>query len=183
MVAVLPEIRNSAAATVATQLLNGFPSIRFGLLVGIGGEVPGDEGEDDVQQGDVMVSQPTATFGDVVQHDLGKKRADGGFEMTGQLNKPPSVLSADVRKLQAQHSQVGSQISEYLSEMTRRYRRMQSQYSFPAADYNQLILASYAYRPGVTCDQCDQPQTISRPARSDAAAKGQCSSYSAVIAL
>jgi nucleoside phosphorylase len=39
-IAVLPEIRTTAAATVAIQLLNDFPSIRFGLLVGIGGGVP-----------------------------------------------------------------------------------------------------------------------------------------------
>lgn len=36
VVAVMPEIGNNAAATVAIQLLNDFPSIRFGLLVGIG---------------------------------------------------------------------------------------------------------------------------------------------------
>ena len=76
--------------------------------MGIGGGVPGDEGEDDVRLGDVVVSQPTATFGGVVQYDLGKRLVDGGFERTGQLNKPPSVLSANVRKLQAQHSQVES---------------------------------------------------------------------------
>ena len=40
VIAVLPEIGNNAAATVAIQLLNDFPSVRFGLLVGIGGAVP-----------------------------------------------------------------------------------------------------------------------------------------------
>lgn len=74
VVAVMPEIGNNAAASVATQLLNDFPSIRFGLLVGIGGGVPG---KDDVRLGDVVVSQPTDTFGGVVQYDLGK-RLDGG---------------------------------------------------------------------------------------------------------
>jgi hypothetical protein len=69
---VLPEIGNRAAATVATQLLNDFPAIRFGLLVGIVGGVPEDEGEDDIRLGDVVVSQPTAMFGGVVQYDLGK---------------------------------------------------------------------------------------------------------------
>src|SRR5436190_23969784 len=40
VIAVLPEIGTNSAATVAIQLLNDFPSIRFGLLVGIGGGVP-----------------------------------------------------------------------------------------------------------------------------------------------
>jgi nucleoside phosphorylase len=101
VVAVLPEIRNSAAATVVTQLLNDFLLIQFSLLVGIGGEVPGDEGEDDVGLGDVVVSQLTAMFGGVVQYDLGKRLVDRSSERTGQLNKPPAVLSTNIQKLQA----------------------------------------------------------------------------------
>src|SRR5277367_356008 len=110
VIAVMPEIGNNAAATVATQLLNDFPSIRFGLLVGIGGGVPGEGNEDDIRLGDVVVSQPTDTFGGVVQYDLGKRLVNGRFERTGQLNKPPAVLSANVRKLQSRHFREGSQI-------------------------------------------------------------------------
>ena len=33
----------TSAATVATQLLNSFQSVKFGVLVGIGGGVPGEE--------------------------------------------------------------------------------------------------------------------------------------------
>src|SRR4051812_12875675 len=117
VVAVMPEIGNNAAATVATQLLNDFPSIRFGLLVGIGGGVPGEGNEDDIRLGDVVVSQPTDTFGGVVQYDLGKRLVNGRFERTGQLNKPPAVLSANVQKLQGQHLREGSQIPVLLSEM------------------------------------------------------------------
>jgi nucleoside phosphorylase len=40
VVAAMPQIGNNSAALVATQLLNDFPSIRFGLLVGIGGDMP-----------------------------------------------------------------------------------------------------------------------------------------------
>src|SRR4051794_2406139 len=97
----MQEIGNSNAATVATQLLNDFRSIRFGLLVGIGGGIPGDD-EDDIRLGDVVVSRPTATFGGVVQFDRGKICANGQFERTGILQKPPTVLRANVEKLQAQ---------------------------------------------------------------------------------
>lgn len=41
VVAVMREIGNDLAATVATQLVNDFPSVRFDLLVVIGGGVPG----------------------------------------------------------------------------------------------------------------------------------------------
>jgi nucleoside phosphorylase len=167
VVAVLPEIGNNAAATVTTQLLNDFPSIRFGLLVGVGGGVPGDEGEDDIRLGDKVVSQPTATFGGVVQFDLGKKLINGRFEKKGQLNKPPLILSASIRKLQSQHSRIKSQISVHLSEMIRKNPKMEAQYSFPAADHDQLFLTSYAHQPGMTCANCDQQQTIFRPSRLD----------------
>src|SRR3984885_8941870 len=56
VVAVMPEIGNNRAAVVATQLLNDFPSVRFGLLVGIGGGIPSEE--DDISLGDVVVSTP-----------------------------------------------------------------------------------------------------------------------------
>jgi nucleoside phosphorylase len=62
VIAVMPEIGNNSAAIIATQLLNDFISIRFSLLVGIGGGIPGDD-EDDIRLGDVVVSKPTATFG------------------------------------------------------------------------------------------------------------------------
>ena len=167
VVAVMPEIGNNAAATVATQLLNDFPSIRFGFLVGIGGGAPGEGNEDDIRLGDVVVSQPTDTFGGVVQYDLGKRLVNGRFERTGQLNKPPAVLSANVQKLQGQHLREGSQIPVLLSEMVQRYPRMQAKYTFPGMDRDQLYRASYTHQSGTTCDQCDPRQTISRPARPD----------------
>src|SRR5271156_6894383 len=54
VVAVMPEIGNNRAASVATQLMNDFRSIRFGLLVGIGGGVPSEE--NDIRLGDDVVS-------------------------------------------------------------------------------------------------------------------------------
>jgi hypothetical protein len=57
--------------------------------VGIGGGVPDEEeGGDDIRLGDVVVSKSTDTFGGVVQHNMGKRTAEG-FKRTGTLNKPP----------------------------------------------------------------------------------------------
>src|ERR1700742_3081010 len=128
VIAVLPEIGNNAAATAAIQLLNDFPSVRFGLLVGIGGGVP-DEEEDgnDIRLGDVVVSKPTSTFGGVVQYDLGKETS-GGFERTGMLNKPPVLLRSAVQQLVAQHEIEDSQIAHYLSMMMDRHPKMKDKY-------------------------------------------------------
>ena len=167
VVAVMPEIGTNAAATVATQLLNDFPSIRFGLLVGIGGGVPSETSDPDIHLGDVVVSRPTETFGGVVQYDLGKRLADGRFERTGQLNKPPPVLSSSAQKLQAQHLRAGSQIPTYLAEMTQRWPKMRARYSFPGREQDQLFLPSYPHQSGTTCDHCDVSQTVSRDTRPD----------------
>ena len=85
----MPQTGNNSAALVATQLLNDFPSIRFGLLVGIGGGMSGRNGEDDICLGDVVVSKPTDTFGGVVQYDMGKVTTNSVFQRTGSLAKPP----------------------------------------------------------------------------------------------
>ena len=50
----------TSAATVVANLLRSFPNIRFGLLVGVGGGVPG---ADDLRLGDVVVSTPEGANG------------------------------------------------------------------------------------------------------------------------
>ncbi|KAK6527688.1 hypothetical protein TWF694_004669 [Orbilia ellipsospora] len=164
VIAVMPEIGNSKAATVATQLLNDFRSIRFGLLVGIGGGVP-CEGEADIRLGDVVVSKPTSTFGGVVQFDMGKIHPNGKFERTGTLKKPPAVLMANVHKLEAEHRVMGSQIMTYLSEMLNKYPMMEDEYSFPGADQDQLFEADYNHEGGKTCRKCDPDRTVERTRR------------------
>jgi hypothetical protein len=54
------------------HMLSSFPSIRFGLMVGIGGGAP-KLPDRDIRLGDVVVSMPTGTYGGVIQYDYGKK--------------------------------------------------------------------------------------------------------------
>src|SRR5271168_4994082 len=133
VIVIIPHIDNSSAVTVATQPLNDFKSIRFGLLVGIGGGIPGDD-EDDIRLGDVVVSKPTAAFGGVVQFDRGKIHPNGQFERTGTLKKPPAVLMANVQKLEAKHRRMGNQISKYLSEMLEMNPYMEEEYLYPGME-------------------------------------------------
>jgi nucleoside phosphorylase len=165
VIAVMPEIGNNSAATVATQLLNDFRSIRFGLLVGIGGGIPGDD-EDDIRLGDVVVSKPTDTFGGVVQFDRGKIHPNGQFERTGTLRKPPTMLMATVQKLQAQQKREGNKISKYLSEMLERFPNMEEeQYIYPGIEHDQLFATSYIHKAGKSCRQCDRRKAIERAPR------------------
>src|ERR1700722_13678740 len=108
-----------SAATVANQMLFTFRSIRFGLMVGIGGGVPTKEA--DIRLGDVVVSKPTGEFGGVVQYDFGKTVGQGVFERTGTLNRPPQILLTAIARLQADEMMKTSRIPEFLSEMKATY--------------------------------------------------------------
>jgi len=166
VIAVLPEIGTNSAATVAIQLLNDFPSIRFGLLVGIGGGVP-DEEEDgnDIRLGDVAVSKPTASFGGVVQYDLGKYSTGGGFEQTGVLAKPPLLLRASVETLAADHRIKGSRVPQYLSDMLQQFPAMEEEYSHPGAQSDQLFQSDYPHPGGPNCHNCDKQRIVERDNR------------------
>ena len=87
------------AATVAAHMRTTFPSIHFGLMVGIGGGVPSTN--EDIRLGDIVVSKPTGILGGVVQYDYGKTVASGAFQQTGMMNQPPQVLLNTIARLQA----------------------------------------------------------------------------------
>src|SRR5438045_8616030 len=67
VIACLPagQMGTISAAAVAIQMRTKFVSIRFGLMVGIGGGVPC--AESDVRLGDVVISHPHMQYGGVVQ--------------------------------------------------------------------------------------------------------------------
>jgi nucleoside phosphorylase len=57
VIAVLPggEYGIASAACVARDMLQGFPNVRIGLMVGIGGGAPGPK--HDIRLGDIVVSR------------------------------------------------------------------------------------------------------------------------------
>jgi len=69
-------------------------------MVGIGGGAPSSP--KDVRLGDVVVSQPEATFGGVVQFDLGKATKNSKFVRTGTLSEDsiPRILYHTTGNLQ-----------------------------------------------------------------------------------
>ena len=69
----------TSAAVVARDKQSSFPSLRFGLMVGIGAGVP-KLPEYDIRLGDVVVGRPTSTNGGVIQYDFGKTMQDGQFK-------------------------------------------------------------------------------------------------------
>jgi len=154
----------TSAATVASQMLFTFQSIRFGLMVGIGGGAP-REGVD-IRLGDVVVSKPTGEFGGVVQYDFGKTVGQGVFERTGSLNKPPRILLTAIAKLQANQMVETSRIPEYLADMITAYPRMRPGFTYRGQEQDRLFdAASDHHGLENTCDTCEMSSLVIRPAR------------------
>jgi nucleoside phosphorylase len=155
----------NSAATVATQMLYTFGSIRFGLMVGIGGGVPSEAA--DIRLGDVVVSKPTSDFGGVVQYDFGRTVSGGRFERAGMLNKPPQVLLTAVARLQADHMVEASRISDLLSEMVATYPLMRAKFMDRGPEQDRLFESTYDHKESQnnTCDDCDTSRLVTRPAR------------------
>ncbi|KAB8207307.1 Phosphorylase superfamily protein [Aspergillus parasiticus SU-1] len=153
----------TSAATVATRMLATFPSIRFSLMVGIGGGVPSSTA--DIRLGDIVVSKPNGRLGGVVQYDYGKTVANGIFEQTGALNKPPQALLTTVAKMQAEHIMRGDKILNYISQMVAAYPRMQN-FTYPGQERDYLFRADYDHEgSNPTCENCDSARTVDRKVR------------------
>ncbi|KAH0429060.1 hypothetical protein CcaCcLH18_08687 [Colletotrichum camelliae] len=126
VIACLPKGRlgTVSAANVATHMITTFPSIKIGLMVGIGGGIPSNK----VRLGDVVVSTPTGRHPGVVQWDIGKTKEGGMFERTGSLNNPPTFLLTALTRIESDHEMGDSKISEHLDDINRKFPKMAPKY-------------------------------------------------------
>ncbi|CRK10105.1 hypothetical protein BN1723_010350 [Verticillium longisporum] len=162
----------SMAAMTASSLLASLPSIRIGLLVGIGGGIarPTDNNQD-IRLGDIVVSQPGGTMGGVCQHDLIKAKTGGKRERTGLLGKPPTVLLHALSKIQAVHERDDSKVSYHLQNMLEKYPKMGKKtnrnpgYAHQGSENDRLFQASCAHTSGSDCRDCDKAGEVLRDAR------------------
>ena len=159
VIACLPAGRTgtNSAATVAVQMKAKFTSIRFGLMVGIGGGVPSDES--DIRLGDVVVSQPYMQHGGVVQYDFGKT-TPSGFARTSFLNTPPTILLNALVKLQANKTRHRSVLLEYLSALS-----SVPEFARDNAGPDILFESTYNHVGGPTCEKCSIDRLLERTKR------------------
>ncbi|KAL4766663.1 nucleoside phosphorylase domain-containing protein [Aspergillus foveolatus] len=162
VIACLPTGRygTTSAATVAIRMQAKFPSLRFGLMVGVGGGVPGTT---DIRLGDVVVSQPSGEHGGVVQYDAGTATASG-FIRKSFLNGPPPILLNALSKLRANHLRHRSKIMENLSafDSLPRFQRV-------SAGPDRLFTSTYIHEGGSTCEACSEDQVVFRTPRENQA--------------
>ena len=152
----------TSATAAAIRLKSTFPSIQFGLMVGVGGGVPGTDPSRDIRLGDVVVSQPCNRHGGVIQYDFGKSIPDG-FKWTGSLNTPPEVLLNALSTLQANYIRLQTRLPAYLTSLTLRLPH----FSREEAGDDILFLANYDHVGGNTCEQCSRDKLVPRIPRTN----------------
>jgi nucleoside phosphorylase len=172
VIAVLPDGENgiAAAASVARDMLNSFPNVRFGLMVGIDGGAPNRK--HDIRLGDIVVSAPRDGKGGVFQYDFGKTIQDQKFQTTGFLNQPPILLRAAVTDLAAQYEEEGHQLEDAINTVLEKMPRLWKNYKRPDRSSDRLYQSGVIHPPeddsacAAVCGD-DPSNLILRPERAE----------------
>ncbi|PLN80576.1 hypothetical protein BDW42DRAFT_112082 [Aspergillus taichungensis] len=154
VIACLPyeQYGTNNAAVLLTNMKRTYKRIQAGLMVGIGGGVPGKV---DLRLGDVVVGT------EVVQWDLGKVIGDGKLQHTAISRIAHRSLGTVVTALRSKHETSPSQIPSILQQ------KLQTlpEYSRPNLP-DRLFHATYDHEsttPG--CEGCDQSKLVARSNR------------------
>ncbi|KAL7953740.1 nucleoside phosphorylase domain-containing protein [Trichoderma compactum] len=145
----------NAAAQMVTNMLRTFPSIRFGLLVGIGGGAPRppdlEDASKDIRLGDVVVGSPKGNHGGVLQYDMGKWNNDQEFNIESHLNKPPGK----------------GRMNQYIQDVASKSSKLKAlkEYRFPGRASDQLSKATYPHSGDDDCSSCNAEMAEDRLVR------------------
>lgn len=171
VITVLPhgEYGLCSAANVATSMLDSFPNIRIGLMVGIGGGAPSPK--HDIRLGDVVVSAPCNGHGGIFQYDFGKTIQGQKFKRIGSLNQPPKILLGAVNGLKSQYELHGHRFDAEINSIFDRYPRLKRSYSRPHPDSDRLYRSHVVHPQNETkCELVcgkDESKQIRRLPRTD----------------
>ncbi|KAI0854212.1 purine and uridine phosphorylase, partial [Daldinia vernicosa] len=141
-----------SAAIVARDMVRSFPSIRLGLMVGVGGGAPSSKR--DIRLGDVVVSSPGAGNGGVFQYDYGKTIQGQRFTVTGHLNQPPLFMLTAIAALQADYTIEGHTIQKRINSIIQEQPQLREAYKRPSITTDRLYKSNFKHQDGdeATCE-------------------------------
>lgn len=165
------ETGNVNVSSITAPLFKTFPNIRMTLLVGIGGGVPQPDTffkpMKDLRLGDVVVGWPTWADGGaaVVYYESGRTRA-GGFEMTGSMDKPHTVIRNALPSLELDHDLGRSTFQQHMAKL-QTHERVGHRFRHPGLENDKLFQSHYEHVGSYksNCDTCDTHQLVKRKDR------------------
>ncbi|KAF3280595.1 hypothetical protein TWF970_002808 [Orbilia oligospora] len=155
----------TSASNVVTKMRASFPSVKIGLMVGIGGGAPMLP-QNDIRLGDVVVSEPVAGFGGVLQYDFGKTVQSGKFVQHGVLNKPPGVFLKTISKMKSEY--ISGRAYEFNDIATAILENgiLPEEFRRPPNSSDRLFQSNYDHpEENRSCDDCDTTLLVEREPR------------------
>jgi len=130
VLACLPagQMGTTPAATVAAHMSRTFTSIRFFLLIGIGGGIPSVSKE--IRLGDVVVGKR------VLQYDIGNGKDWEQVKALGPINTPPPILMTAINALRSQY---GEQCISFVQNVEHILQRVRSDLICPGLEQDRLF--------------------------------------------
>lgn len=172
----------TSATKVAADMQASFPSVKHGLMVGIGGAAPTPK--NDVRLGDIVVSVPGNGRPGVFQYDYGKDVQGWEFETTGTLNQPPRILLNAVAGLRADHDSAsgGHRLEDAVNKVFEKRPHLRKNYQRPGPEADHLFKSSVTHATSCGADQCSYGNPVHLEERSERARKGRSEIHYGLIA-
>jgi nucleoside phosphorylase len=154
VIAPMPHWKNGSvsSATVARDMIHSFPSVRIGLMVGIGGGAPNQR--HDIRLGDIVASSPSYGSGGVLQYDFGRTVQNQTFTNTGYLNQPPQCILTAITLIKSKYESDGHTIEEAIERIFQKKPRLRAKYRRPNTEADRLYKSSYVHG-GSEDDSCE----------------------------
>ncbi|KAF3223545.1 hypothetical protein TWF106_004935 [Orbilia oligospora] len=155
----------TSASNVVTKMRASFPFVKIGLMVGIGGGAPVLP-QNDIRLGDVVVSEPVAGFGGVLQYDFGKTVQSGKFVQHGVLNKPPGVFLKTISKMKSEcMSGLAYEFNDIATDVLEN-GILPEEFRRPPNSSDRLFQSNYDHpEENGSCDDCDTTLLVEREPR------------------
>ena len=147
----------SRIITAASNMVQLFPALLFGISIGIGGGAPLTV---DIRLGDLVVGKPDDATGTTIVRV--------GEDGEATLTKPaalPQILLTTINALEAEQELEGTTIPETIENMFSVYPPMKARYDHPGREHDILFNSAYEHPYDRGCEECDMGKVVPRELR------------------
>jgi nucleoside phosphorylase len=167
VIATLPdgEYGTAAAAWAASQMLNSFPNIRMGFMIGVGGGAP--SAKNDIRLGDIVVGVPRDGENGVFEYDFGAMVQGEKFQVTRSLNQAPTILRSGVAALRREYTVKRHRIQDEVDAALERYPDLRDEFQRPPPGTDRLFKSTIIYDANTQFHESCLVQREERPAHTE----------------